>query len=572
MRIDRTDLARGRRGETDPDRISGDARHLINNDEAYRWLVREAQVSAVSLDAETTLAKVADAARFAAGFHTGRFADGSIENLALQIGASLADRDPTPLPRANGRRKVLQFVSHLAQDDGHARMLYDWIRYDAESCHSVVVCTQGGCDIPADLANAVSVSGGHIEVLREGGGLIEKALRLRQLAREHADIVILHHDGSDVVPTVAFAVADLPPVAVLNHADFVFWLGSSVADFTINLRSSAAGRKRYVPIEILLPVPLAEPERRLSRKRAREILDVPGHQVVLLSIGRAPDLLPSGGQNFMATAGRILDRAPRVHLYVVGACSEDLRPHLEAEAHERIHFVGPLAASNDWRAAADVFLESFPFGSAAALLESTLFRLPVVRAYDSPCRLLVADDDAMNEVLPVPADEESYIEQALALIEDADRRATDGYALATRIQRQNIGPAWKRQLDEVYRLAQNTRHRPRRIAATTLAISDEDIRLSNWMLSEQPGLSSLSGSGLDGNFLLHRIRTARQAGRYDIARRCAWKIVTERPLLLAAWGQLAASCAGRQAGRFSQAVSALHSLGGNRPSTGSHAT
>ncbi|MGO4840813.1 hypothetical protein AB4144_52035, partial [Rhizobiaceae sp. 2RAB30] len=145
----------------DPDWISGEARHLVNNDEAYRWLVREAQVSAASLDAETTLAKIADAARFAAGFHTGRFADGSIENLALQIGASLADREPAPTPqrRPDGRRRVLQFASHLARIGGHTRMLYNWIKYDPDSCHTVVVSSQGGKDVPAGFAEAIAASG-----------------------------------------------------------------------------------------------------------------------------------------------------------------------------------------------------------------------------------------------------------------------------------------------------------------------------------------------------------------------------------------------------------------------------
>lgn len=572
MNIDRGNLARNGRRGADSDWISGEARHLVNNDEAYRWLVREAQVSAASLDAETTLAKIADAARFAAGFHTGRFADGSIENLALQIGASLTDREPAPSPqrRLDGRRRVLQFASHLARIGGHTRMLYNWIKYDPDSCHTVVVSSQGGKDVPAGFAEAVAANGGQLVILPEDVGLLEKARRLRRLAREHADLVILHHDGSDVVPTVAFAVDDLPPIAVLNHADFLFWLGSSVADFTINLRRSANDRRRQVPVETLLPVPLAEPDRRPTRAEARGILGLPADQVVLLSIARAEKFLPSGGQSFVATVGQILDRDPRAHLYVVGARHEDIRPHLDADPHERIHFVGPLDDPNDWRAAADIYLESFPFGSVTALLETTMFELPVVRAYDSPCRLLVTDDDAINEVLPSPANEQSYVEQALALISNAHRRHTDGHALAARIRQQNMGAAWKRQLDQVYALADGTRHRPRRIPATTLTVSEEDIRLTNWMLRDLPGFHL--ESGLDGNFLLHRIRTARQAGRFDIARRCAWKLVTQNPSLAVGWRQLAASYAGRQAGRLSQAASTFHSFSRNRPSTGSHAT
>ena len=53
-------------------------------------------------------------------------------------------------------------------------------------------------------------------------------------------MIILHIHCEDVIPVLAFAdESGLPPVLFLNHADHLFWLGTSVADLVLNLRDAA---------------------------------------------------------------------------------------------------------------------------------------------------------------------------------------------------------------------------------------------------------------------------------------------------------------------------------------------
>ena len=148
-----------------------------------------------------------------------------------------------------------------------------------------------------------------------------KARWLREIARSSADLVVLHHYCEDVVPIVAFAVGGGPPVAVLNHADHHFWLGSTVADAVINQREigkDLSERRRFARRNVVLPIPLEEPPGRLPRTEARRLLGIPDDQVVLLSSGAPYKYIPCDGKNFFETASKILDRNPTAHLYLLG--------------------------------------------------------------------------------------------------------------------------------------------------------------------------------------------------------------------------------------------------------------
>ena len=141
---------------------------------------------------------------------------------------------------------------------------------------------------------------------------------------------------------------------------------------------------------------------------------------MLLTIGRPLKYRPCGDHDFIATAGRVLEREIDAHLYVVGA--EPCRPCYRtcgAVAHERIHFEGPVADPTRYRAAADVYLESFPFGSNTALLEAALDGLGGVPAYAPLFPLLVAGNDSLSEIPAKSARaSHAYIERVCELLRD----------------------------------------------------------------------------------------------------------------------------------------------------------
>ncbi|MEF7616690.1 glycosyltransferase [Aquincola sp. MAHUQ-54] len=550
-----------------PPRRAGADAFLRSNSDAYEWAVRRCQSFDPVRRPEAALAAVATAAGFAAAFHAGRFADGAIENIALRIGSLSYPLPPDDLgivmrpPQHPGRRRVLHVATHMVGIAGHARMLGHWVRSDATRCHSLVLLDQQARPVPAWLIEAVRASGGDFASLPSYAPVLDRARWLREVARRDADLVVLHHDGHDVIPVVAFAVPGGPPVAVLHHADHQFWLGSSVADAVIHLRSPACAHsaaRRQVAVNLVLPVPLAVREEVPSRALARQALGIRPDRTVLLSIGREVKYRPCGDFDFVATAGRILERLPGAHLYVVGATPAALAPHLRSVPHARLHLVGSVDDPSVYRAAADVYLESFPFGSQTALLESALCGLPVVPAYAPLFELLVANDDAVADLLPNPPDEAAYIDQAVALAQDPARCAAAGAALRARLLADHVGAGWQARLEAVYRVTDGLVHRPHTLAPSGPVLSPADVGLSLWHVAADGRHFAPVGPQdmLPVAVASHSAYVSRVVRDFSGARCRAWRAVTLDPLSAARWRVLGVALLGPYAGTLRRLAAA----------------
>jgi len=536
-------------------KFPGNESFLLANSEAYEWLVQKISLMDKRSNAEAVLSYLKKAASFAISYHSGRFADGAIENLALEIGERLPDHLthnenvlPTVTQKVNNRQ-VMHVTTRVLEIGGHTRMMYHWILNDSSSCHSVVLVDQGDMPIPFWLSEAVQISGGSLITFHQGDLICDKALRLRRIARQSADLIILHHFGADVVPTVAFATNHCPPVVVLNHADHEFWMGSSVADMVISLRTAGAEctlERRFVSCNQVLPIPLYDNCEEISRTDARRTLGIGMEQVMLLSIGRAEKYRPYGSYSFVETANKILEQNSSAHLYVVGESSAGIVPYLRCAIHERLHFVGVVEFPSLYRAAADVYLESFPFGSQTALLEAALSGLPVVPAYAPLHPLLVANDDALIGVLSNPHDEDEYIERVKLMIRCPDMRVKLGEELRKRLLVDHVGEGWRSSLMALYQKTDILKHRARPIPVTTCNVIETDINLSLWHVVAD-GRTYTTGVQEDRieTLLRHSAYVAKVVGNYEKARLLSFRAIWHNPFKLASWRLLAVSLLGR---------------------------
>jgi glycosyltransferase involved in cell wall biosynthesis len=376
-------------------------------------------------DAEAALEAVQSIAHFAWHCHPGRYADGSIENLALRIGEqldSLADSDnagcgaAVASPRSrSARRRVLHVATTALPIGGHTRWIRDWIANDPGSDHSVLLTRQGATSVPGWLGQVVEQRGGTLFRLPDTASLVSQAHVVRTIAQAAADLVVLYHHPDDVVPVVAFAKGGGPPVALYNHADHVFWLGSSIADVVVDFRESGrrlSASRRFPARSELLPCPLPPVVGAVSREQARERLGMRADQLVLLSIGSAYKYVPTSDQNFFASAINLLERHPAAHLYLVGVPWDESQPHLRSARHERLHFVGRVEDPASYQAAADVYLEGFPFTSLTAMLEAVRFGVPAVAAFGESRGVLQSDDLAIDGLWRCEATEDEYLSQA----------------------------------------------------------------------------------------------------------------------------------------------------------------
>jgi hypothetical protein len=434
---------------------------------------------------DTTLALIEKAAWFAYMTHPGLFADARLENLALRIGRAARLRPgsgPQPsfhhLRASSSKRRVLHVITTAFHAGGNCRTVSRWAECDRKSEHRLLVTNQFRPEFPEWLEAAFRPSGG-VVVLPPSAPVLTRALLAREVIDSFApDLIISHHCAHDVVPTVAFARPGGPPVTTINQADHVFWLGSSVTDVITNLRlvSERVNHRRGGRPNDLLPIPLGKIGAGVSREHARATLGLSPDDLVLVSVGRGVKYAPTGGHNFYRAAARILDRCPLARLFLVGVGWEEAVRQNGGAIHLRVNCVGPVSDPTVYQAAADVYLEGYPFGSQTALLEACLAGAVVARAPNPVTPLLVADDPAIQH-LPVSPSEDTYVESVCQLL--ADPAARRWLADMTR---QQVGDAhatdgWLGRLSEWYDRMSRREHRPCELIDTDSPPTTDDFAL-----------------------------------------------------------------------------------------------
>jgi hypothetical protein len=421
--------------------------------------------------------------------HPGRYADGKLENILLELGKMLPEPSAgvAALPAssielpADQRRKVLHVASIVYPTGGHTRLIANWVRNDKDSCHSLVLTSQEG-PLPAWLREAVEQSGGCLIVLPQDTNLFSRVSELSRLARANVDVVILHHHPNDVIPVLAFASPHYPPVGIMNHADHVFGLGSTVGDLFIEYRDESrevSETRRFARKSLLLPIPLSTDTVKITRQEARERLGIASDQVMLLSIGSSYKYRPTESHNFFRTGVKLLDQNPDAHLYLIGVEWDDTVDYLQVARHERFHFLGVIEDPVIYEIASDIFLDGFPYGSFTALLDAVLhLACPVATLSHSSSSLFRLIDIALANVIKNAASETEYLENVTRLIRDKELRETLAARAHASLVDYHAGPMWFEFLQEIYQYLENTKHQPGPIPGTSAMESDHDLALS----------------------------------------------------------------------------------------------
>lgn len=428
-------------------------------------------------DDETTLRWLSFVASAAWSVHPGRFMDERLEAVALRIGQRLGACRTSPERRRAGPRRVLHVATSVYEVGGHTRLIENWVSKDKGAMHSLILIDQDGYAIRERLATLVTASNGELIALPAGLSLLDRARRLRNVAWSGYDFVILHHHPNDVVPTVSLAVAKGPPVAVMNHADHVFWLGASVADAVIEFRDYGrrlTGERRGVPRSMMLPLPIAIEAPMVGRAEARAALGIPDGEVALLSIGAAYKYAPKPPRDFFRTMHKVLADSPNARLYVIGVGPDDLRS-FGVPTHQRIEALGPVNDPSLHEAAADLYLEGFPLNSYTALLETAARGVCPVLMYAPSPPLDLSGEAALHGLITAAADERDYVARIKALIANPAARSHLGAAVAERIAAIHGTDFSAAYLEPIYHILGGLEHRPTPPPSPPDAVKAEDL-------------------------------------------------------------------------------------------------
>ena len=206
------------------------ARRISVNFERFDRHAKKAEGALAAGDLSSAAAYASAAAGFAVDNHCGLFSSARLERVLTTIGKLSEGDTGAPRPLPTSVKRVLHVSTQVFPIGGHSKMIRLWIESDPTRQHSLALTQQRGT-IPAELEACVLNQGGdiHCRLNRIPGGVLASANALRRIASSY-DMIVLHTGNSDVVPSIAFAVTEkYPPVFFLNHADHLFWIGSSIA-------------------------------------------------------------------------------------------------------------------------------------------------------------------------------------------------------------------------------------------------------------------------------------------------------------------------------------------------------
>jgi hypothetical protein len=390
--------------------------------------------------------------------HPGVLVSLRLERLLARLGGQL---EPFPA-RSGSTGTVLHVASETYAVGGHTRMIWRWIDRDPEHRHSLLITSQRS-EVPAGLLEAVGRAGGDATGLSAGVSALERAQALREAAAQ-ADVVIVHAHPMDPLPALALAdAAGRPPVVVFNHADHVFWLGAGIADVVHCIRpvgaDLAAARGIAAERRVVTSAPVAgsdgngtaaAADRAVERPRVLAQLGWPEDSVVLFSAGSLDKYRGPEGTTLLELVDPVLRGSPRTRLLVAGAVMDDTWNSARARHGGRVAALGPLPSLAPLFAAADIYLESRPFGGPGVSSEAAAHGLPVLTHAASELEAgLFCTDARYGATAVIGAGD--YRRELGRLVTDAGRRAEVGDAARAAIAATD--GAWEASVAELYRRA-----------------------------------------------------------------------------------------------------------------------
>ena len=426
------------------------ATRLALNEAVFEWCLRNVRRSLARNLLEPALRWGLLGAESAVSHRFGWLASPALEDALLAVASRLPEPDPGPAAERPHLR-WLHVMDRTYAIGGHTALVYRWMQRESRGDrHSVLLLSHQEALDPRLLA-AARDTGGTVRALAPDAPLLERAVRLREEARKHADRVVLHVHPWSVVPVVALGVPGGPPVMLINHLSHEFWVGGSVADLVLNLRSSAlewSEAYRGIARNAMLPIPVfpravdrggsASPE---TRRAARQALGVPSGALVLLTVGSAYKYRPLPGLDFLDAAAAILRACPQAYLVAVGPHEDARWKAVRERSGRRLLAAGPQLDLTHFHQAADVYLEGFPIGSPTALLEAGLSGIPCVRAPRQVPPPLAMDGIGLGGSSQ-PASVADYVDTAITLVRNEDERRAQGLSLERAIRAHHTEPYW----------------------------------------------------------------------------------------------------------------------------------
>lgn len=428
---------------------------ILLADAVFAWCIRNASREIRRCKVENAIHWCKIAGQMTEFFASSYFSNEQLESVLRQIGVSQLPQQPYQSRASTNKIRWLHVMTHSFETGGHTALCRRWIELDVSNdVHDLAFTFQTESKADPKLLSVIKVRGGNISFLSEYVTMVERAAQLKSLALE-ADVVVLHVHMWDPIPAIAFAQSGGPAVLVVNHSDHLYWTGASVVDLILNIRPSGevlCSAHRGCNRLFKLPIPLpfqTDPSYDVNGQNCREQYGIPQSAMLFLTIGTPFKYVPMEDFSFLAAAEQLLFRLPQAYLIAVGPSPDDSNwADLAKRTQGRVIAVGIQKNLSPFHAAADVYLEGFPFGSLTALLEATLAGLMPVLA-PAACPLPYRSDDFALDELKTPRNIDEYVQFAVELALDDQYRQSVGEQVRQGAQDMHCQPGWSKYINKL---------------------------------------------------------------------------------------------------------------------------
>jgi hypothetical protein len=202
--------------------------------------------------------------------------------------------------------------------------------------------------------------------------------------------------------------------------------------------------------------PLAFPEVDLRRAEARAQFGLDDGQVVIATAASGSKYEPlPGGDNLVQLFARLAESDPRLVVLAAGPRAEGQWLSAAESTGGRVRALGMLRGVGGLLAAADIYVDSFPFASITSLLEAGAHGLPLVsyRGHGPGCEILSADPPAIEHDVLYPRTPHEFLEVVKTLAANAEMRKSRGALLREEIAATHSSAAWQDAVEALYEFA-----------------------------------------------------------------------------------------------------------------------
>ncbi|WP_313893782.1 glycosyltransferase [Psychrobacillus sp.] len=425
------------------------------NFEYYSYAKKQAQKYYAKKQYNKSIEWIQIAATIAWTNNFGVYVDLELEELIAKIGieANIQGRKKEIKSDATSTElSILHVMTEAYLVGGHTKLVDNMMK-STFSIHSLIILNQSKDEeVPEWLKSTVESRNGHFEILDKDDNYLLKAEHLRKKVLNDFDVVVLHTHPNDPIPILAFSGGIDSLVITVNHADHVFWLGSSITNLCLEITKSGQNiSKRYRGIRNseLMRIPLSENISKYScdkKKRFREQYKIPRNATVLLCIASSYKFTPFQEFDFKGIFTEVLRQNKNTHLVIVGPSNKELYwKYIPNELKGRVHIVGMQKDIEAYYGLANVYIESFPFGSHTSCLGAMIRGIPVFPAPKPVLPELVLDE--YKSVENASVSKEDYISNLLKFLNDTERLKEKGMRQKKEVTDLHCNPNWGKHIE-----------------------------------------------------------------------------------------------------------------------------